>query len=473
MNSTLGSSPIIPSNDSPLQTNPGHWLTKKNLKKIVSWTFLFLVIIWLLAPWLDRPTVQANNIIITYNNEWVLKGQGLASYPMWGYSWLMRILGSINMVIVLQSVVGALATASLLVRLRSVAGLSSKPLLVLFVLAMPWFSFMAYPYQMPFSSAFMILAFLVFELGVITGKNSILIVSVCLFAVGQNFRSELILLPWFLLILFYLLQKFKFINLPSLIVKKLLLVCIGTAVLQLPWAFHCLKNSGRFSLSESNLGHVVYVGLGNSPSNPWKIRPLDSFCQETVSNAGLNCSSLSFQGSDFLLRRSIASIKEHPLGYIKELSRRTIRTIVYPFTFIRCLTTPNEAMALNNIFGSVKRWIPLLTREEPNSSLIYGEVSRIKIIFITSYIIVQLSLNFGVAFFGLVGIYLAIRGGAFRNFDLIMIMLLGVIVYRLCLNIVLCDNGNYMTGVYLCYLPFAANALGFLIEKGSSLIGRR
>jgi hypothetical protein len=430
-------------------SSEGDWLDKANLRRVAFWTMVFWAIIWAMAPWLDRPVVQP------IHNEWVLTGRGLASYPMWGYSLLIRLWGSVTPVVVLQSFLGALATAALMVRLNCLVPRSKGVTTTLFVLALPWLSYMAYAYQMPISSAFMVLALLLVETALRTGRIVGGIVAGVLCGFGQNFRSELLLLPGTVLLVVYLLNRLHWFRCPSI---KPLAACVGVALMfQIPWALNCYFNAGRFSLSESNLGQVAFLGLGRLPSNPWNIEPSDGFAEETVTKAGLDCSWLSFEASDLLKRRFVEAVSQNPAAYVKCIGARIWKTVYYPFSFVSFAATPADKRAVREAVGMIKPWVARTAADDPEPG--DHSASPVKVGCLLLYAISQGILIRAVSILGIIGLFLALGKAPFQLSQPVVLCLGVALAYRFGMNVAISDSGKYMTGVYLCYLPFAANTL--------------
>lgn len=434
------------------------WLDKSAAKRIAFWFMIFLGIIWALASILNRPVVQP------IYNSFILTGNGLASFPIWGYSLLILLIGSVNKVVILQSVVGALATAALMVRLNCMFPRAKTMTTILFVFALHWFSFMAYAYQMPISSAFMVLTLLAIEMAINSGKITWGIVAGVLAGLGQNFRSELLLLPGLILVVVMILKRLQWLQYQSI---KPLIIAVGVAlVIQIPWALNCYFNAGRFSLTESNFGHVAFVGLGKLPSNPWNIDPTDGFTQETVTKAGLECSSLSFQGGDFLRRKFLDNIKQNPSAYIKCLGARIWATIFSPFgTIGLAMNLAENQMAQQIRNRDLLSWSQLTSKAAKSVTSSNSSVSIAKIVTSKFYDLANFCIGNAVSFFGILGFFQAVRSGPFRlNHPLILCLSIAVI-YRFGMNVALGDSGKYMTGVYLCYLPFVINTLWVIHER--------
>jgi len=419
-----------------------------NLRKVAIWSMVFFGIIWLLAINLDRPVVQP------IRNAWVLNGSGLASFPMWGYSILIRLLGSVTAVIVLQSLVAAFATAALMVRLNSLVPQLKRLNTLLFLFSLPWLSYMAYAYQMPMSSGFIILYMLALEMAIRSGKVTWGIVAGIFCGIGENFRSELFLLPGIVLLVVFVFKKLQKVTLPS--IRPLVISVVVALIIQLPWALNCYFNASRFSFTESNLGHVAFLGLGKLESNPWHVVPSDGFAQETVNKAGLKCYSLSFEGGDFLKKTFIYNVKQDPLAYVECIGGRIWTSVYYPFGFVPLAVTSVEEHAAKEVVLMIKH--PFINISKFLSNPLH-DTSIIKVSGMLLYVISQGIIIRSISIFGIIGMYLAIRKGPFLWSSPIVLLLGILLLYRLGMNISLSDSGKYMTGVYLCYLPFAANTL--------------
>ncbi len=427
---------------------------KKSLD-VASWTCLFLSLIWVLAFYLDRPLNQP-----IYNLR-LLNGTGLASHPMWGYTLFMRLLGGVEHVVAFQSVFGAFASALLLIRLKraSERQFSHRALDLLFVAALPWWSFMAYAYQMPLSSSWMILGLLALDKAVAGSRGMALLAGVC-FGIGQNLRSELVPLPGFILVTMWAAQRLRMTTIPRL---RPLLICAGVALsLQLPWAVYSLHHAGQFSLSESNLGHVLFIGLGQIDPNPWNVTPSDGYAQETVNKAGIRASSLSFEGGSYLKTLFLEGVRRYPAAYLKVLLSRVWGTVCSPpFGHVDMKVSAEENEQILRIVDSIRRGVrqPASSSPPGDPGLSAGGLAHIA--GGVMYRLLQGFLSRAVSVLGLVGLVLAWRKGVFRITDPLILFLAAAIVFRVAMNVVLYASGKYMTGVYLCYLPFAVNTLAW------------
>lgn len=415
---------------------------------------MFLALTWTLAIVLDRPVVQP------IFNEQFLKGRGMSSYPMWGYSLFIGLLGGVGHVVAFQSVLGACAAALLLVRLKEAADsrFSRRALNLLFLAALPWWSFMAYAYQMPLSSSWVILGLLALDKAV-AGSRGMALAAGVWFGIGQNLRSELLLLPGLIVVAAWAATRMRLAAVPRL---RPLLVCAVTALtLQLPWALFNLRHEGRFTLSESNLGHVLYFGLSQIEPNPWKVIPTDTYMKETVTRAGIQASSLSFEGGRYLKSLFLEGVRQHPAAYLRVLLSRVWATACSPpFGHVDIKLTPEENDLVRRVVVGIRGGgqEPAASPPGPGNAGL-GLGGKVRVAGGIVYDLLQGLLSRVVSVLGLVGLVLAWRKGVFRLADPLVLFLAVAIVARVAMNIAFHAAGKYMTSVYLCYLPFAVNSL--------------
>lgn len=452
-----------------------NWITKVNLRKVAFWTLVFLVTIWGMAPILDLPREAEVDQPIC--NAWVLAGDGakwlamfpmagyrdLASYPMWGYSLLLLVFDSVTAVVIFQSLVGALAMAALMVRLNTLVPHLRRVTTMLFIFAIPWLSFMAYAYQAPMSWAFMIMGLVVLDVAIRRNGVRWAITAGVLFGFGQNFRSELVLVPSAMLITCFVLKRLRLLVCWPL---KPLVICFVTAIsLQIPWALNCYYNEGRLSLSESNLGHVLFRGLGEIPANPWGIEDSDPFAAQTVRQADLTCSSLSFCGGDFLKQKFFECVRQKPAAYRECILNRIRCAVFTSFACIPMSATPAEKQVLQQIrIRELWRWEKCSSKITTIASSAGVSVSTFKIAANKMYELAVCGLGLAVGLMGIVGFGLAMGTAPFRLNDPIILCLCIAVLCRIAITVALHGGGHYMTSVYLCYLPFAANTLSALLR---------
>jgi len=260
------------------------------------------------------------------------------------------------------------------------------------------------------------------------------------------------------------LKKLLLHHWPSI---KPLMVTVGIAlILQLPWALNCYFNTGRFSLTESNFGHVLFVGLGNDRSNPWKIEYSDSFAQATVAKSGLDYSSLSFQGGDLLKRMFIDKVKQNPSAYLKCLGIRIWSTLYDPFSSVGLALNPSEKNAANQLrIRDLLMWRRFTSKVSDIITSSHSPISKARVMFSKLYALVGIGLGTAVSVLGIIGFFLSLRLGPFRLNQPLILFLGIMIVYRCGMNVALCAGEQYMTSIYLCYLPFVVNTLWYIHER--------
>ena len=203
-----------------------------------------------------------------------LRGDGspkpeVVTWPAWGYAWIVAWLSKLQLVVLTQACLGGLALILLMRRLRASMPRQGALLAVLCVLAIPWHDTQVTLYPSGLAGSLALLGLLSLDAAANKADLRLAVLAGVLIGLAQNIRTEFVLMPLFIGVCIYALRRWRFVEIPSL---KPLAVCIVTGViLQLPWAFFYHAETGRFSLTESNLGHVMYVSLGSDPNNPWGI----------------------------------------------------------------------------------------------------------------------------------------------------------------------------------------------------------
>lgn len=255
----------------------------------------------------------------------------VVTWPAWGYAWVVAWLPSFGWIIALQASLGALALGAFAARMRTTFPAQGTLIAVLCVFALPWHDLQVTLYPSAPAASLTLLALLSLDRALGKGSFRWALVAGILVGFAQNFRTEIVMLPTFLGIAFYVLRRFVNLQIPTL---KPMWIFIATALaMQIPWAQFYHEHAGRYSLTESNFGHVVYVSLGSSLRNPWGIEANDQAAYKAVKDAGYPFSSLSEQGNKFLLKLAAEKVKEHPFGLVGRTLQQLRNTLLAPFNW--------------------------------------------------------------------------------------------------------------------------------------------
>jgi hypothetical protein len=388
----------------------------------------------------------------------------VVTWPAWGYAWLVAWLPSWNWIIILQAVLGSLALATLAVRLRAAIPAESTLIALLCVLAIPWDDLEATLYPSAPAASLALFGLLSLEFALAKSSFRWAAAAGMLIGLAQNFRTEFVMLPTFLGISLYVLRRFINIQIPTL---KPMLIFIATAFLmQIPWAHFYHEHAGRYSLTESNFGHVVYVSLGSSLSNPWGIEANDQAAYEAV-KAGGSFSSLSESGNKFLLKLTWEKVKEHPFGLVGRTLQQLRNTLLAPFNWGEPDLSPAGALHLDVLRQELKSRLGvgvnvLKLREYRNRGLSAEAGNDIPALLALTYQTVMTGVGSVVLALGMLGIGLVLLRPELRPSTPLIWILGATATYKLLQNIVLFYQVNYLNGAFPIFVPFVAISVLFI-----------
>jgi hypothetical protein len=285
--------------------------------------------------------------------KWILGGPKpeVVTWPIWGYASMLALVQDYTVLILLQWLLSIVVLGFLTWKL---AGSQNhiKLIVIMMILAIPWhmLQLMLYPHGM--AGSFCVAGLLALE-HCISSKVSVWgVIAGILFGLSQNLRSEFLLLPLFLLVVQLTLTR---INLTGRVPTKPFAICILTALaIQVPWAWFYHSQTGKWSLSESNLGHVLYVSMGAHPRNPWGVYNDDRAAQEAVERAGSQHRSLSEEGNTLLFRTVASMALQHPLAVIQRTVVQAWSTLLAPFYWGEPRLAENSRRDLDVLRETVK-----------------------------------------------------------------------------------------------------------------------
>jgi hypothetical protein len=397
----------------------------------------------------------------------------LVTWPAWGYAWVVAWIPSLTWIIVLQASIGALAIVALAQRLRSSMPRQGALIAILCVLAIPWHDMQVTLYPSAPAGSFALLALLSLDRACSGNSVARAIVAGLLMGLAQNFRTEFVLLPPLLLMCCIALRYFGNLTIPSM--RPLWLFTVTAFALQLPWALFYHANTGRYSLTESNFGHVMYVSLGSDPKNPWGIEGNDAAAMQAVRDAGYPFSSLSEQGNQLLRRIVLQDVKDHPFGLIGRTVQQLRNTLLAPFSWGEPALDNTGARDLDVLRQNLKVRLgvginvsKLRAYGDPG---LYSQASENKgALAALLYQVITVGLGTLVLLLSILGMLLMLLRPALRLGTPLLWLLCATVIYKILQDVLLCYQINYLNNVYPMLLPFVAISVTAIVDwlRGST-----
>jgi hypothetical protein len=244
---------------------------------------------------------------------------------MWGYGWLLALVPVPKIWVVLQVFV-SVGSAAMLLRaleeqghLRGSAARWTRVGLVIFI---PWYGGMCVPYSAPTFAAALVtgsLALLVCGHAHRFATRCSVALPALLFGSALNFRSDYLALATVVGLYIVLRSRSWARGLQRGCLW--LIVCLAALV---PWALYTHAAAGRMLLGSTNAGHVLFLGWGDLPDNPWGITVSDGdpvMLGEVAQHVGPSVSTLSVAGDLYLRQRFVAMVREQPTAYARRVVR--------------------------------------------------------------------------------------------------------------------------------------------------------
>jgi hypothetical protein len=384
----------------------------------------------------------------------------VVTWPAWGYAWVVAWIRNLDLLVAMQACLGSLALI-LLVRSLSLSMPRQRTLIaVLCVLAIPWHDMQATLYPSGLAGSLVVIALL--SLGTALTKADVkkAVLAGTLFGLAQNIRTEFVLMPVFIGVGACVLRHFRIVAFPSL---RPLGICILTAVIfQLPWGFFYHAETGRFSLTESNFGHVLYVSLGSDPGNPWGVVGNDQGAMQAVRDAGYSFSSLSEPGNQFLQHLVWVKVKQHPYGLVPRTIQQLRNTFVAPFNWGEPKMDETGKLDLDVLRQELKAHIGVAVNvaklNDYRARDLYSKARQDgAAVLALMYQFVGVGLGALVFLMGILGMVWAalMRPGETRAPPLAWLLACAAI-YKVLQDALLFYQVNYLNNVYPMFLPFVA-----------------
>ena len=389
----------------------------------------------------------------------------VVTWPAWGYAWVVAWLPSFGWIIALQASISALALAILAARLRATMPGHASLIAALCVFAIPWYNLQVTLYPSGPSASLALLAILALDRSLAKGSFRWALAAGILLGIAQNFRTEIVLLPTFLAIVLHLLRRFLKVQIPSL--KPMWIFVTVALAMQMPWAQFYHQHAGRYSLTESNFGHVVYVSLGSSLHNPWGIEANDQAAYKAVKDGGHSFSSLSEPGNRYLLNLAVEKIKEHPTGLIGRTLQQLRNTLLAPFNWGEPNLAPSGARHLDVLRQELKSRLGigvnvLKLREYRERGLESQAEKDWPAMLALIYQMIMTGLGSAVLALGILGMGIVLLRPEMRPATPLLWIMGATVTYKLLQNVLLFYQVNYLNSVYPLFIPFVVVSVMFI-----------
>ena len=392
----------------------------------------------------------------------------VVTWPAWGYAWLVAWGPKSGLIIVLQACVGALVLAALAIRLGLAMPRQARTIAILCVLAVPWHDMQLTLYPSGLAGSLVVAALVILDAAM--GKNDLkaAVIAGVFTGLAQNLRTEFVLVPVFIGICSLVLKRRRVIAPASM--KPMWAFILTAFAMQLPWALFYHAETGRFSLTESNFGHVMYVSLGSSANNPWGIVGDDEGAMKAVHDEGYSFSSLSEPGNQVLRRLVWTKVKQHPYGVVLRTLQQLRNTIVAPFNWGEPKLDQSSARDLDLLRQELKARLGVGVNVAKLSNY-RDENLRAKASENTAAALAMLyqvaAVGFGSLVFllGIVGIVLVLVRAETMHAPLLLWFLASAAMYKVIQDVLLAYQVNYLNNVYPMFLPFAAVSLSAIHER--------
>lgn len=248
-----------------------------------------------------------------------------ATFPMWGYGWLLAVTTNAYALLLFQIAFAVGATVLFLWALERtsiLAGIPARIVKALLLISVPWYA--ANALRWPYSEAASLLLCAVAVL-IVAQSYRAFALSGLLFGLALNFRSDYIGLPVvFAVVLLALTRRWRRV--------ALWLAVIVVALV--PWMVYSARATGHVLATSTNSGHVLYISLGQLPGNPWGITPYDGdprMHRELDAHFGRKVSSLTYASDVFLRSRFVHLVRQHPAAWLHKDAHNAEHTFVDGF----------------------------------------------------------------------------------------------------------------------------------------------
>ena len=438
----------------------------------IRWAGLVVAIaaVLLLDDWLlTHPEGSVFHSIVRIG-EW-LRGSGpkpdVVTWPAWGYAWVVAFLPRFGWIVILQACLGTFALLALCFSLRRSMPRQLPWVAALCIGAIPWHDTQLTLYPSGFAGSLALLSLLALDKAARAGGLRYALLAGVLMGIAANFRSEFVLLPLVIGVGSAALKPWQIGKMVPL--RPVALFILVAFLLQLPWAFFYHAETGRFSLTESNFGHVMFVSLGSDPNNPWKINGDDQSAMQAVRDQGYTFSSLSEQGNQVLRRLVWSKVKEHPQAVLKRTIQQLRNTVSAPFNWGEPKLDAGAAHDIDVLRQELKAHLGVGVNvsklNEYRSRDLYSVALQDRTA-MAALTYQTAAVGFGalILLLGIAGMGVAARSVQAPAQPLVWFLACAAL-YKLLQDVLLSYQVNYLNNVYPMFLPFVALALTTFGDK--------
>lgn len=366
------------------------------------------------------------------------------TFPMWGYALILLVFNKKIIIVLFQQLLSLFLVWYLDKNVSKLLILENPTLsrIVYRILILTGFSWHLFhvplwPYGV---SAICITLSIAFYLRYLKLPNLIYLTgSALLFGLALNLRSDYLYFTicFYLIVLLYYLFKRNIKLLPL----NLWLAIVG--LIMLPWMIYTKAKTGHILLNSTNGGHVLFIGLGQLPDNPWHITPYDG---DSTMHAilkqkfGEGVNSLSYTADNFLKEAWQERIADQPKYYFKRCVINIRDYFLRPFTLGQMQT---------KIGNYDQNWNFHSIHAELTSNSLRANINLLFIVFIQ--LVVRITgIIFIFSFWFIIISNIKLFLGLFSKIE--FTILFGLILYQIALLIFAFYNSSYHTNIYIIYV---------------------
>jgi hypothetical protein len=256
---------------------------------------------------------------------------GNPTFPMWGYGFVFAVTHNKALIIFLQQCLGLVVIVQWLLYLeRKWSRRKSTILKILLLCSFPLFFYNTTIAPYSIGSGTLLMGVLLTIKYLERKKVTDLFLAAICFGIMLNFRSDYY---YFIFLLLATAALFQW-RLANRIFFWHYAACAAVVLMiMLPWMQYTHSKTGKYLLTSTNSGHVLYIGLGQLPNNPWGIEKGDNSPQmlqlvrERLGDSG----TLVYPADTLLRHQWLKSIRQYPIAFVKKMAYNVYTIYRQPF----------------------------------------------------------------------------------------------------------------------------------------------